>query len=231
MKKYLILLSIFFLISTPIFAKGSSSSQVEQKASDSQSADSVDNQKSGNVSSKENIVTPTDEQVKNQNKIETNNQGEEKQLSVKNKENEQLIEPVSESLSKVSTKIQELVEIFWNKTDIGQEVKEMAQGQGKIQGEIKTYVDKLNSRGTLSKFFIGSDKKIIKSMNQKIEQNRVTIQQLEELKLQTNNSNDLQQLQETVELMTNQNNSLQNKISEENKSNGVFGWLINLFSK
>jgi hypothetical protein len=68
-------------------------------------------------------------------------------------------------------------------------------------------------------------------MEQKMEQNRLMIKQLEELKLQTKNTGDLQQLQETIDLMTYQNTSLQNKIDKENKSNGIFGWLINLFNK
>lgn len=68
-------------------------------------------------------------------------------------------------------------------------------------------------------------------MEQKMEQNRLMIQQLEELKLQTKNTGDLQQLQETIDLMTYQNTSLQNKIDKESKSNGMFGWLVNLFNK
>ena len=68
-------------------------------------------------------------------------------------------------------------------------------------------------------------------MEQKMEQNRLMIQQLEQLKLQTTNSGDLQQLQQTIDLMTAQNTSLQDRVDEENKINGMFGWLINLFSK
>jgi hypothetical protein len=123
-----------------------------------------------------------------------------------------------------------LIETVGAKGGIGQEVKEIAQSQTKLQDEIESDVVQLNSRGTVSKFFIGSDKKLIKSMEQKMEQNRLMIQQLEELKLQTKNSGDLQQLQETIDLMTYQNTSLENKIDKESKSNGMFGWLVNLFN-
>jgi len=54
--------------------------------------------------------------------------------------------------------------------------EEIAQDQTKLQQEIKSDVTRLNSRGTMAKFFIGSDKKLIKSMEQKMEQNRLMIQ-------------------------------------------------------
>ena len=82
----------------------------------------------------------------------------------------------------------------------------------------------------MAKILVGSDKKKIQSLEEKMEQNRLMIQQLEELKLQTKNTGDLQQLQETIDLMTYQNTSLQNKIEKENKVNGIFGWLVNLFN-
>jgi hypothetical protein len=150
-------------------------------------------------------------------------------LSVKTQESEQLNQAVDDSLTKVSDQVHELIETVGAKGGIGQEVKEIAQNQTKLQEEIVSDVAKLNSRGTLTKFFIGSDKKLIQTMEQKMEQNRLMIQQLEQLKLQTQNTLDLQQIQETIELMTYQNISLQNKIDKENKSNGIFGWLISFF--
>lgn len=137
---------------------------------------------------------------------------------------------IEDNISKVSDQVHELIETVGAKNGIGQQVKEIAQDQTKLQDEIKSGIDQLNSRGTIAKFFIGSDKKIIKSMEQQLEQNRLMIQQFEELKLQTTNEGDLQQLQETIDLMINQNTSLQNKIEKESKSNGMFGWLINLFN-
>jgi len=68
-------------------------------------------------------------------------------------------------------------------------------------------------------------------MEQQMEQNRLMIQQLEELKLQTTDADDLEQIQQTIDLMTYQNTSLQEKIDSESKVNGLFGWLANLFNR
>ncbi len=243
MKKYLILSFLFLLAITPALAKGSTDAQGQQGQTAVSSQSNTSNTTSGSQSggnqgatvaaspTKKPDVSPTGNQVKNANQVQTKNQGEDSQLSVKTQESEQLNQAVNESLIKVSDQVKELIETTGAKGGIGQEVKKIAQSQSKLQDEIVSDVAKLNSRGTVAKFFVGSDKKTIKSMEQKMEQNRQMIQQLEELKLQTKNSGDLQQLQETIDLMTYQNTSLQNKIDKESKSNGMFGWLINLFNK
>jgi hypothetical protein len=177
------------------------------------------------------VISPTGNQVQNQNSVQTQNQGEDQQLNIKTQESEQLNQTIDESLTKVSDQVHELIETVGAKGGIGQQVKVIAQSQIKLQDEIKLNLGELNSRGTLTKLLVGSDKKLIRSTEQKIEQNQLMIQQLEQLKLQTKNTSDLQQLQETIDLMTYQNTSLQDKVNKENKSNGLFGWLVNLFNK
>jgi len=218
MKKYLILSFLFLLTINPIFAKGPSDA-------------SVSNQQSDQPNNKNKLtITPTDSQVKNTNEIQTQNKGEESQLNIKTKENEQPSYSVDESFSKVSDQVHQLIDTIGAKGGIGSEVKEIAQNQTKLQDEIKNTFNQLNSRSTLAKFFFGSDKKNIQIMTQQIEQNRLLVQQLEELKLQTKNSEELKQLQETINSMNYQNTSLQGKIDNENKSKGIFGWFINLFN-
>ena len=57
------------------------------------------------------------------------------------------------------------------------------------------------------------------------------LQQLEELKLETKNSSDLLQFEQSIEAITSQNTSLQEKINLEGKSNGLFAWFFNFFNK
>jgi len=238
MKKYLILSFLFLLIAVPTLAKGSAEAQGQQDKTVINDSNSDSGNQAGNNQgtaiaispTQKTTVSPTGNQVKNANEVQTKNQGEDQQLSVQTEESEQLNQAVDESLVKVSDQVQQLIETVGAKTGIGSKVKEIAQSQTKLQDEIKSDIAQLNSRGALISFFIGSDKKLIKSMEQQMEQHRLMIQQFEELKLQTTNEGDLQQLQETINLMTDQNTSLQNKVEKENKSNGIFGWLINLFN-
>jgi len=238
MKKYIILASLFLLIGTPILAKNSAEIQGQQTAVyGSQSNTTGGNQSTSSQNTvtasptKKPIVSPTGNQVKNANEVKTQNQGEDSQLSVKTQESEQLNQAVDDSLAKVSDQVKELIETTGAKGGIGTKVKEIAQNQEKNQEKIKMSYEELKNRGSLVRLFMGSDKKLIQSLEQMIEENKEIIRQLEELKLQTKNSSDLQQLQETIDLMIYQNTSLGEKISKEKQVNGLFGWFVNLFNQ
>lgn len=237
MRNYLILPALFLLATTPALAKNSAGTQGQQPVTSQPQPQAQQNtgSQTANVATtspvKSPSVSPSGSQVKNQNAVQTQNQGEATQLNVKTQESEQLNQAVDDSLVKVSDKVLELIDTVGAKGGIGQQVKEIAQKQVKTQQEIKSDFTQLNSQGVAAKFFFGSDKKVIQSMEQKMEQNRLMIQELEELKLQTKNTSDIQQLQETIDLMIYQNTSLQSKVDKENKSNGIFGWLTNLFSR
>lgn len=220
MKKYLILTALFFFASFPVLAKGSTNTGGQPQTT----------QGSQTVTNAQKMISPTGNTVKNQNQVQTQNQGEEQKLSVKTQENEELNQDVTQNLTKVSDQVHQLIETVGAKGGIGQEVKIIAQNQLKIQDQIKSDFEGLNSRGILARFLIGSDKKLTQSLNQKVEQNKLMIQNLEELKLQTKNTGDLQQLQETIDMMIYQNTSLQNKIDKEDKVNGIFGWLVKMFN-
>jgi len=218
MKKYLILSFLFLLVITPVVAKGTPTTSGQQMNSNSTTVTTTTNP------TDKPIVSPTGNQVQNKNEVQTQNQGQEKQIEIKTQESEELTQ-------KVSDQVHELIDTVGAKKGIGQEVKEVAQNQIKNQENIKSSLAQLQLRKYFIKFFIGSDKKVIQDVEEKIEQSKLMIQQLEELKLKTKNTADLQQLQETIDLITYQNTSLQEKIDIENQSKGMFGWLTKLFNK
>ena len=221
---------LFLLVAVPVLAKGSTEAQGQQGQAvvGSQGNTTVTTAPVKNTNT---TITPTGNQVKNQNEVKTQNQGEDSQISVKTQESEQLNQDVDDSLTKVSDQVKELIETVGAKTGIGQEVKEIAQNQEKNQEKIKTSYGELKNRGSLVRLFVGSDKKLIQALEEMTEENKETIQKLEELKLETKNSSDLEQLQETIDLMIYQNTSLGEKISKEKQANGLFGWFVKLFDK
>jgi len=227
MKKYLIISFLFLLAVTPVVAKGSpnTNSQTGQAAT-------TNNQNKSTVTpSPKTSITPTSNQVKNQNQVQTKNQGEDQNLTVKTQEKEQLNQTVEENLTKVSDQVKELVGAVGAKGGIGQQVKEIAQNQTKVQENLKSNLAQLQLRKNFVKFFLGSDKKTLENMEQHLEENKLLIQQLEELKTKTKNAADLTQLQQTIDLMKYQNTSLQDKINQEDKVIGLFGWLTKLLNK
>lgn len=215
MKKYLVLSFLFLLLSTPVLAKSSVGAQNQQNNSNRAVA----------------TVTPTGSQVKNQNQIKTQNQGEDQNLNVNTQETEQLNQAVEDDVVKVSDQVQELIETVGAKGGIGQQVREIAQNQQKVQEKIQSSFYELNSRGSLVRLLVGSDKKLTQALEQMTEENKQTIEKLVELRNQTQNQSELDQLEETINLMISQNTSLENKLAKEKQVNGLFGWFVRLFNR
>jgi uncharacterized protein YeeX (DUF496 family) len=78
---------------------------------------------------------------------------------------------------------------------------------------------------------IGSDYQALKNVQKQIEQNQLRIQQLEQLQNQLTNQSDIAIVQETIQALTEQNISLQDRINLEEQSGSLFGWLFKLLSK
>jgi len=212
---------LFLLAVTPVVAKGSSNTN-----SQTGQATTTNNQNKSTVTpSPKTSVTPTGNQVKNQN------QGQDKKVTTQTQEAEQVEQNLNNDFQKVSDQVHQLINTVGAKGGIGQQVKEIAQNQTKIQENLKSNLAQLQLRKSFVKFFLGSDKKTIQNIGQHLEENQLLIQQLEQIKTQTKNTADLEQIQKTIDLMKYQNTSLQDKINQEDKINGLFGWLTKLFNK
>jgi hypothetical protein len=232
MRPFILFLALPLILVSPVIAKSPSGNQPSSPTDiTSDPLKTPTSNPSKPTGTQRIAVSPTSSLVQNQNQTQAKNQGQDQQLSVKTQEAEQLNREINESTTKVSDQVHQLIETVGAKGGIGQQVKEIAQSQIKTQQEIKTDFEKINSQSKLSKLILGSNKLAIQSLSQKLEQNRLMIQQLEQLKSQTQNQGDLQQLQLTIDLMAYQNTSLQNKIDTESQSRGMFGWILNLFRK
>jgi len=206
MKKYLVLSFLFLLVAFPAVAKSANSNQ---NAAQGQGQNQT-------VST----VTP----AKNQNQIQTQNRGQEKKLQVTNQE-------VEESVEKVSTQVQELIDTVGAKGGIGQQVKEIAKNQEKNQEKIKSAYYELKNRGQLVRLFVGSDKKVTQALELMTAENKLIIEKLITLKDQTVNEVDKTQLQDTLGILLTQNSLLEEKIAKEKQANGLLGWFTRLFTQ
>lgn len=232
MKKYLVLSFLFLLVAFPVVAKSANSNSTSQgQGQNQQTITTTPIQTQNRVQTRNPSVSPTGQQFQNQNQVETLNKGQEKKLQVSTQESEQLNQEVEDSVDKVSTQVQELLDTVGAKSGIGQQVKEFAQNQQKTQQNIKSTYYELKNRGRLVRLFVGSDKKMTQALEQMTAENKLTIQKLEELKTKTINQAEKDQLQETIDLMLYQNTSLGEKIAKEKQVNGLFGWFVKLFNK
>lgn len=215
MKKYLILSFLFLLAVVPVLAR-------------SENANAQAGQTT-NSPAKTVTATPTGNQVKNQNEVKTQNEGEDQQLMVSTQENEQL--EANDVSDKVSDQVHKLIDTLGAKKGIGDQVREIAQNQEQVQNQIKSEVSELRSRNKFMLFLLGSDEEVVTSLEGKIADNTAMIEKLELLKETTTNKTDLQEIQTTIDLLTYQNESLQNSVDQAKESTGLFGWFARLFRR
>lgn len=195
----------------------------------------------GGVGSAGVVVSPTGVGMGtvNQNKVQTQNAGEEQQLMVNTAEQEEAgvgsesaktrNEMAIQNMSEVAKGVEELLASRTLKGGIGDQVRLLAQDQEKSQDQIRLQVDKVVSRGGLMKVLFGSDYRAVKGIEELMAQNELRIQQLTELKNQLTNKGDITLVQEMINSLTLQNTSLQSMVDSEMGQRSLFGWLVRLF--
>lgn len=183
---------------------------------------------------------PTGNQVQNQNQVKTQNQGEDSQLQVNTQEQENLEEGVGtgsqnrsqnavQNMSEVSTQVQQLLQLRTS-GGIGEQVRTIAQAQNQAQAQIQEQLNKLDSKGKVARLLTGTDYGAVKNLKQQFEQNQLRIKQLEQLQNQLTNQGDITAVQETIQALIQENTSLQDRITAEEQTKSLFGWLFKLFS-
>ncbi|HSV95263.1 MAG TPA: hypothetical protein VLH94_04840 [Spirochaetia bacterium] len=179
--------------------------------------------------------------VANQNQVKTQNAGEESQLMVSTAEKEEAgdstisatmrSEMAQEKMSEVAKGVEDILNAKTLKGGIGDQVKQLAQEQKESQDQVRDQINKIDSRGGFVKALIGTDYKALKNLESQLAQNVLRIEQLVEFKNQLTNTGDIAMVQETINALIEQNVSLQDKISAEDRLGSVFGWLVKLFVK
>lgn len=217
MKKTLFGLAFLLLVISPALAQGQG--EMTQTQDPTTHADEVDPQ--GNL-------------VKNQ--VQTQNAGEESQLQVNTQESlgdevgsQNRSDVARQNMSEVAKKVEGLLEFKEDVGGVGTKVRDIAKAQSKAQTEIESELDKLDSRGSFMKTLFGSDPKVIKNLNQQMEQNELRIQQLQGMRNQFLNQVDEIQVHEAVQAMIDQNTALADQVKLEKQAKGLFGWLVRLF--
>jgi Cu/Ag efflux pump CusA len=171
-------------------------------------------QQGGNQGSEINSSGPgwSGNQVQNENQVATKNYGEESQLMVATKHMEQLMD--MEGLGE----------------ELDQKVKEAAQEQMQAQNQIQSQLNKLESKSKFMKKLFGPDFKAIANLKTQIEQNKLRIQLLTEIKNEVANETEEAQLQEAVSALTDQNTKFMEFVQAEEQVGSMFGWLVKLFN-
>jgi hypothetical protein len=166
------------------------------------------------------IASPSPAGYQVQNQVKTQNQGEESQLQVN----------TQEQMGTVAAQVQDLLKVRTT-GGVGEQVRQIAQEQNEAQNQIQKELGNVEGRKGFLKSLIGPDYQALKNMQKQMEQNQLRIQQLEQLQNQLANQSDIAMIQETIQALTEQNITLQDRVNLEERSGGMFGWLFKLFAR
>lgn len=112
---------------------------------------------------------------------------------------------------------------------IGQQVSQIAKDFNNSVSKTIKAEEQIQNRSALTKLFLGGDKTAAAELEQEVNQNRERIQSLNQLMEQCDCDSETKAvLQEQIQNMEQEQNRLKT-LAEEQQSNGLFGWLTQLF--
>lgn len=173
----------------------------------------------------------------NQQQTQTVNQGENSQIRVQNNEqqgtqtgNKSGSAVAEQRRSNVANAVQEMLQVADRTGGIGQQVRVIAQAQNQNQEKLEASLQKVQSRGSFAKFFVGPNYGEINNAKKILEQNKEQIKELDQIKNQLADQGDQQALAEQIQALEQANLETENSLGTAQKGFSLFGWMFKLFS-
>jgi len=91
-------------------------------------------------------------------------------------------------------------------------------------------LDTADQRSVFAKFFIGPNYNQLKEVKAQMEQNRVRVENMNQVCSQIENSGDQAEIKTQVQILEDQNTALQSQVDEEEAGFSLFGWLVRLIA-
>ena len=137
-----------------------------------------------------------------------------------------------ENQNEVRTAVQALLAVEGSVGSVGQSISKVAKEfNNSVQQTIRAE-ETIRNRNRIVRFFAGGDQETAEELQNLVDQNRIRIQQLKELKGQCDCEDEVRTLmQEQVQSMEQGQNKLQELIQNEKNARGIWGWFKGLFGK
>ncbi len=168
-------------------------------------------------------------QTNEQNQSEMGNQIEVDKEKSQNKNNNVIA--IEQRRSEVANAVQELLQIADRNGGIGQQVRVIAQNQVQNQEELEKSLQQIQNRSKFVKFFVGPNYNEINKAKKILEQNRDQINQLNQIKNEISDQNDIQNLNQQIQVLEQINLEIENFLETSQKGFSLFGWLSKILSK
>ena len=207
----------------------------------------VNSQSQGNSVQAKDSAPGSASQNQNQEKNKNMNQGDENQEQEQNQE--QNISQKQEKpkiktntgqanadshRSVVANFVKSLLEVAKNEGNgdangIGTQVRNVAMQQNQGETQTITAMEQIQTRSKIKTFLIGSDYKNLGALRSEMVQTRNRIRQLTELMNKAEGEETKQQLQEQIQLFEQEQEKINQFITENESKISLFGWLAKLF--
>jgi len=134
--------------------------------------------------------------------------------------------------SQVAAAVENMIMLSANLQDatIGEQIRVIARNQGRSEDIVNQSLEKAQNRSAFAKFFAGPAYSQLRNVKQQIEENQLRIQQLNQIAAQISNQADLTNLQSQIQVLEEQNTSLEEQLNQDTKGFSLFGWLSKLIS-
>lgn len=111
---------------------------------------------------------------------------------------------------------------------LGAKLEAAAKSYLLSEDKVNEAIDRADKRTSFAKFFIGPNYGELAAVNAQIEQNRLRIQEMNQIMVQLQNEADQSELRSEIQTLEAQNTTLQDQLDEEEDVFSLFGWLVKL---
>ena len=133
--------------------------------------------------------------------------------------------------STVANFVHELLDVADREGGIGEEVRVIAQEQEQSTGGIAEKIEKIENRGKIRTFLIGTDYKNVGALRSEMVHTRNRIEQLNRTMEKVQNETSEQALQEQIQTMEQEQTRIEEFLQENESKFSLFGWFVKLFVK
>lgn len=172
-------------------------------------------------------------QVKAQNSNQLKGMVQSKNQELEQEAN-QIEDKTVQKVYKNQNTVREAVQLLLSAEDlvggIGEQVSEIAKEINNSVDKTVQAEEKIQSRNIFAKLFAGGDKAAAEELEQEVSQNKERIQTLTQLVEDCDCEAETKEvLQQQIQNMEQEQNRLEELAATEKNSNGIFGWLTQLF--
>jgi len=236
MKKILIILPILFLISLTAFtvAIAQNTENGNQNQNEIQQREQERTQEEEQQNQDDLIIAPRGEQAKagTTNELRTMIQEEQQEMNQEVQLFGDKKQKVYQNQNEVRLAVHSLLAMEDLVGGIGPQVSQIAQEfNNSVQATI-VVEEKIQNRNMIVRFFAGGDQEAAGELEGEINQNRLKVQQLNQLREQCDCDEEIKNIfQEQIQNIEQEQNRLQQLVEKEKQTKGIWGWIKSLFGR